>query len=127
MSPLSTHLHSLFLSMAAWRGVASTIALGGDSRKSITPFETFARCMIEREGDSGEFPATTKKKQPHINYDSPHCIALNDLLLSTRTFSHFINHIDQWVLRMHKLAKTLRYCTIIGVKPGRESQTQCTN
>lgn len=59
----AVHLHSLFLSMAAWSGVASTIAFGGDSRKSIPPFVILSESMIGIEFDSGVLPALRSNNQ----------------------------------------------------------------
>lgn len=51
------YVHSLFLSMAACRGVASTIAFGGDSLESINPFVVMlSRLIIGIEFVSHGFP-----------------------------------------------------------------------
>lgn len=42
--------------MAACRGVASTIAFGGDSRNSILPFGILSKLIIGIEDESGVLP-----------------------------------------------------------------------
>lgn len=65
------YLHSLFLSMAAWRGVASTIAFGGDSRKSIPPFVILSKLKMGIVFESDALPVWWPTKQEQHTEETP--------------------------------------------------------